>query len=77
MTEIWNPFDDGNPVYKELAKKTAVNRKTWRIVGSIAALMLIADQAGDANSVSRRTLRKIPVVKNFAGYRNPYGIIRR
>ena len=43
MTEVWNPFDDGNPVYKELAKQTAINRKTWRIVGSIAAAMLIAD----------------------------------
>ncbi len=77
MTEFWNPFDDGNPVYKELAKKTAVNRQSWRIVGSIAALFVLADQAGNSQSFSRRTLRKIPIVKNFAGYRNPYGIIRR
>ena len=74
---VWNPFDDGNPVYKELQKQTAINRQTWRVVGTIAVLMLAADQLGKLNSVSRRTLRKVPIVKNFAGYRNPYGIIRR
>ena len=74
---VWNPFDDGNPVYKELQKQTAINRQTWRVVGTIAVLMLAADQLGKPNSVSRRTLRKVPIVKNFAGYRNPCGIIRR
>ncbi len=74
MTEVWNPFDDGNPVYKELAKQTAINRKTWRIVGSIAALMLIADQAGNSNSWSRRNLKKYT---GIGAYQNPYGIIRR
>ena len=74
MTEVWNPFDDGNPVYKELAKQTEINRETWRIVGSIAALMLIADQAGNSNSWSRRTLKKHA---NIGAYNNPYGIIRR
>ena len=74
MTEVWNPFDDGNPVYKELAKQTAINRKTWRVVGSIAAAMLIADQLGNSNSVSRRTLRR---TTGIGAYRNPYGIIRR
>ena len=73
MTEVWNPFDDGNPVYKELAKQTAINRKTWRVVGSIAAAMLIADQLGNSNSVSRRTLRR---TTGIGAYRNPYGIIR-
>ncbi len=74
MTEVWNPFDDGNPVYKELAKQTAINRKTWRVVGSIAAAMLIADQLGNSNSFSRRTLRR---TTGIGAYRNPYGIIRR
>ena len=74
MTEIWNPFDDGNPVYKELSKQTAINRKTWRIVGSIAVLMVIADQVGNSNSWSRRTLRR---TTGIGAYRNPYGIIRR
>ena len=74
MTEVWNPFDDGNPVYKELSKQTAINRKTWRIVGSIAALMLLADQAGNPNSFSRRTLRR---TTGIGAYHNPYGIIRR
>ena len=73
----YSPFDDDLPVYKELAKQTAINRQTWRMIGSIATLMLIADQAGNAQSWSRRTLRKVPIVRNFAGYRNPYGIIRR
>lgn len=74
---VWNPFDDGNPVYKELAAQTAINRQTWRVVGSIAVLMLAADQLGKPNSISRRTLRKVPIIKNVTGYRNPYGIIRR
>jgi len=74
MTEVWNPFDDGNPVYKELAKQTAINRKTWRIVGSIAAAMLIADQLGKSNSLTRRALRR---TTGFGAYNNPYGIIRR
>ena len=74
MTEVRNPFDDGNPVYKELAKQTAINRKTWRVLGSIAAAMLIADQLGNSNSFSRRTLRR---TTGIGAYRNPYGIIRR
>jgi|TARA_B100001758_G_C18370166_1_gene590881 hypothetical protein len=74
MTEVWNPFDDGNPVYKELAKQTAINRKTWRIVGSIAAAMLIADQLGKSNSLTRRALRR---TTGIGAYNNPYGIIRR
>ena len=74
---VWNPFDDGNPVYKELASQTAINKQTWRMVGSIAVLMLAADQLGKPNSISRRTLRKVPIIKNVAGYRTPYGIIRR
>ena len=73
MTEVWNPFDDGNPVYKELAKQTAINRKTWRVVGSIAAAMLIADQLGKSNSLTRRALRRTGI----GAYNNPYGIIRR
>lgn len=85
MTEVWNPFDDGNPVYKELAKQTAINRETWRIAGSIAALVLIADQAGNPNSLSRSLSRKTLSwsrrnLKKYIGigaYNNPYGIIRR
>ena len=77
MTEVRNPFDDGNPVYKELAKQTAINRKTWRVVGSIAAAMLIADQLGNSNSFSRRTLRTLRRTTGIGAYRNPYGIIRR
>ena len=74
---VWNPFDDGNPVYKELAAQTAINRQTWRVVGSIAVLMLAADQLGKPNSISRRTLRKVTIIKKVAGYRNNYGKIRR
>ena len=77
MAKVWNPFDPNNPVYKDLAKKTAVNKQTWRWVGTIAVAMVIVDQWTNSDSISRRTLRKVPIVKNVAGYRNPYGIIRK
>ena len=48
MAEVWNPFDANNPVYKDLAKQTAISNKYWRIAGSIAVLMIVADQAGNA-----------------------------
>lgn len=68
MAEIWNPFDDGNPVYKELAKKTAVTSNTWKWIGSIAVVMIVADYAGKKGF-------KIP---GLGGVRNnPYGIIRK
>ena len=68
MAEIWNPFDDGNPVYKELAKQTAVTSNTWKWIGSIAVVMIVADYAGKKGF-------KIP---GLGGVRNnPYGIIRK
>ena len=73
MGDVWNPFDDGNPVYKELAKQTAINRQTWRIAGSIAVLMVIADQMG-----KRGLFKKASRIVGFGAYRyNPYGIIRK
>ena len=68
MAEIWNPFDDGNPVYKELAKQTAINNNTWRWIGSSAVVMIVADYAGK-KGFKRPGLNG---VKN-----NPYGIIRK
>jgi|TARA_B100001094_G_scaffold251853_1_gene249758 hypothetical protein len=68
MAEIWNPFDAKNPVYKQLAKKTAINNKTWRIVGSVAVVMIIADYAGKKGY-------KIPGLNGVKN--NPYGIIRK
>ncbi len=73
MTEVWNPFDDGNPVYKELAKQTAINRKTWRVIGTIAVAMVVAD-AMKPDAYTRRVLRKYT---GIGAYNNPYGIIRR
>lgn len=46
MPDLWNPFDPDNPVYKDLQKKTAVNRKTWRIIGSISVLYLATNWYG-------------------------------
>ena len=48
MAEVWNPFDADNPVYKDLAKQTAISNNYWRIAGSLAVLMIVADQAGNA-----------------------------
>jgi len=66
MGEIWNPFDDGNPVYVELQKQTAINRKTWRIVGAVALLMVISDQAGKRGWLGIGSINK-----------NPYRVIRK
>ena len=68
MAEIWNPFDDKNPVYKQLAKQTAITNKTWRLVGSIAILIVVADFAGKKGY-------KIPGLGGVKN--NPYGIIRK
>jgi hypothetical protein len=68
MAEIWNPFDDKNPVYKQLAKQTAITNKTWRLVGSIAVLIVVADFAGKKGY-------KIPGLGGVKN--NPYGIIRK
>ena len=68
MAEIWNPFDDKNPVYKQLAKQTAITNKTWRLVGSIAVLIVVADFAGKRGY----NISGLGRVKN-----NPYGIIRK
>jgi hypothetical protein len=73
MAEIWNPFDADNQVYKELAKQTAINRNYWRMAGSIAVLMIVADQAG-----KRGWGKKVSSVTGIGAYRhNPYGIIRK
>jgi hypothetical protein len=73
MAEIWNPFDADNPVYKDLAKQTAINNNYWRIAGSIAVLMIVADQAG-----KRGWGRRLSGVTGIGAYRNnPYGIIRK
>jgi len=41
MGDIWNPFDDKNPVYKKLAKETSIQSKRIRntvvVVGLLAA----------------------------------------
>ena len=53
MGDIWNPFDDKNPVYKKLAKETSIQSKRIRntvvVVGLLAAgyitrLSLVARQ---------------------------------
>ena len=71
MAEIWNPFDDGNPVYKQLAKKTAVNSNTWKWIGSIAFVMIVADYAGKKGF----GLSGVPGLGGVNN--NPYGIIRK
>ncbi len=69
----WIPFDPNNPVYAKLEKETAFNRQTWRIVGSIAVLMVIADQMG-----KRGLWAKGKKVTGMGAHRyNPYGIIRK
>jgi len=73
MAEIWNPFDADNPVYKDLAKQTAINKNYWRIAGSIALLMFVADQAG-----KRGWVKKASRATGIGAYKNnPYGIIRK
>jgi hypothetical protein len=68
MAEIWNPFDDGNPVYKTLAKKTAINSNTWKWIGLITVVMVAADIAG----------KKGYKLSGLNGFKNnPYGIIRK
>lgn len=73
MAEVWNPFDANNPVYKDLAKQTAISNKYWRIAGTIAVLMIVADQAG-----KRGWVKKASKATGIGAYRNnPYGIIRK
>ena len=55
-------------MYKELAKKTAINNNTWRWIGSIAVVMIVADYAGKKGF-------KIPGLNGVKN--NPYGIIRK
>ena len=73
MAEVWNPFDADNPDYKDLAKQTAISNNYWRIAGSLAVLMIVADQAG-----KRGWVKKASSVTGIGAYRNnPYGIIRK
>jgi hypothetical protein len=66
MGDIWNPFDDKNPVYKRLAKETSIQSKRIRntvvVVGLLAAGYIIS---------------KKQYSPFFGGPANQFGMVRR
>ena len=65
MGDIWNPFDDKNPVYKRLAKETSIQSK--RIRNTVVVVGLLA--AGYIISKKQSPFSGVPV--------NQFGMIRR
>ena len=54
MADIWNPFNENNPVYKQMAKKSDFNKKQIRntvIVGGILLAGYIASKPSRLNAL--------------------------
>jgi hypothetical protein len=65
MGDIWNPFDDNNPIYAKLAKEMKMQR--YRVKTGALLLLLIGAGTLYAN---RNAL-------TFLGTVNQFGVIRR
>ena len=71
MGDIWNPFDDNNPVYVKLAKEMGAKRnrvKTGALL-TVTAIGLIA--------FSQRNTPSKLYSKFVSGRVNQFGVIRR
>lgn len=72
MADIWNPLDDKNPIYKEMAKRSRLQSKQIRNTVIVGGILL----AGYFASKPSRT----PIIGDFFGsgpQLDNLGLIRR
>lgn len=72
MADIWNPLDDKNPIYKEVAKNTRLKSKQIRNTVIVCGILL----AGYIAAKPSRT----PLIGDFFGsgpQLNNLGLIQR
>jgi len=72
MGDLWNPFDENNPVYATLAKELKASR--YRVRATVLGVIVIGIALSSTGQLRSATAKISP----FWGTRvNQFGVIRR